>query len=192
MRGRRLPRRLESTRTVVRAPRVDDAEELLMLRLRNREFIAPWDPSRPEAFFTLHGQRAILGAEVDAWRDDRAYAFVVCERPSDRILGRATLDNVARGAFENAMLGYWIDEAAGGRGHATDAARLALRFAFEHARLHRVQAAAIPRNQRSQRVLANAGFRREGRALRYLQIAGVWEDHDLFAVTAEEYGGGPA
>jgi ribosomal-protein-alanine N-acetyltransferase len=187
VRERRLAERLEGARTAVRAPRVDDAKDLLALRLRNRAFIAPWDPSRPASFFTLGGQRAVLGAEIDAWREDRAYAFVVCERPGDRILGRVTLDNVARGAFENAMLGYWIDEAAGGRGHATEAARLAVRFAFEHARLHRVQAAALPRNARSRRVLGKAGFRHEGRALRYLQIAGVWEDHDLFAITAEEH-----
>jgi ribosomal-protein-alanine N-acetyltransferase len=64
---------------------------------------------------------------------------------------------------------------------------LILQFAFEQARLHRVQPAVIPRNVASIRVVQKAGFRLEGRAERYLQIGGVWEDHDIFAMTAEEW-----
>ena len=72
-------------------------------------------------------------------------------------------------------------------GHATRAVRLALRFAFEHAGLHRVQPAIIPRNLRSVRVAEKAGFRLEGRALRYLKINGTWEDHDVYALTVEDW-----
>ena len=93
----------------------------------------------------------------------------------------------SRGAWRNATLGYWVAAAAGGRGHGTDAARLICAFAFEHAGLHRVQPAVIPRNVRSIRVVEKAGFRREGRALRYLNIAGRWEDHEIFAMTLEDW-----
>ncbi len=92
-----------------------------------------------------------------------------------------------RGPWRNATLGWWTSADAVGRGHATAAARLVLRFAFEHAGLHRVQPAIIPRNTPSIRVAEKAGFRREGTALRYLEIAGRWEDHDIFAMTAEEW-----
>jgi ribosomal-protein-alanine N-acetyltransferase len=53
--------------------------------------------------------------------------------------------------------------------------------------LHRVQAGVMPQNGRSIRVLEKNGFRREGLAERYLRIAGRWEDHLLFALTAEEH-----
>jgi [ribosomal protein S5]-alanine N-acetyltransferase len=96
---------------------------------------------------------------------------------------------VVRGPWQNATLGYWIDKHAGGRGHATRAVRLAVRFAFEHAGLHRVQPAIIPRNVRSVRVAEKVGFRLEGRALRYLKINGVWEDHDVYALTVEDWEG---
>lgn len=66
-------------------------------------------------------------------------------------------------------------------------AMLALRFAFAEAGLHRVQAAVMPRNGASIRVLEKTGFRREGLSLRYLQINGVWEDHLIFAITREEW-----
>ena len=60
-------------------------------------------------------------------------------------------------------------------------------FAFGPLGLHRVQAAVMPNNPASLRVLDKAGFRREGLAERYLQIAGVWADHVLFATTVEEW-----
>jgi ribosomal-protein-alanine N-acetyltransferase len=45
----------------------------------------------------------------------------------------------------------------------------------------------MPRNARSIRVLEKVGFRFEGISLRYLQINGVWEDHNMYAVTVEEW-----
>jgi len=62
-----------------------------------------------------------------------------------------------------------------------------LSFAFEQAELHRIQAAIMPKNPRSIRVIQKLGFRQEGYAVRYLQIAGKWEDHLLFARTREEH-----
>ena len=107
----------------------------------------------------------------------------------DHLIGRIALSNVVRGPWQNATMGYWVDQAANGRGHATSAVLLLCAFAFDHARLHRVQPAIMPRNARSRRVVEKAGFRREGTALRYLKIAGVWEDHDIFALTREDWRG---
>ena len=105
------------------------------------------------------------------------------------MLGRVALANVVRGAWENATLGYFVDHEAGGRGHATEAVGLALRFAFGPCRLHRVQAAVMPHNARSIRVLEKNGFRHEGFSPRYLRLAGEWRDHEMFAITVEEYTG---
>lgn len=105
----------------------------------------------------------------------------------DELIGRVALSNVSRGAWQNATLGYYIDKASTRKGYATDAVRLALQFAFGSAGLHRVQAAVLPRNVASRRVLEKAGFVREGRSTKYLQINGVWEDHEMFAVTAEDW-----
>jgi ribosomal-protein-alanine N-acetyltransferase len=103
------------------------------------------------------------------------------------VIGRVALGGVLRGAFQNAYLGYWIDVAKQGLGLMPEAVQAATTFAFRGVGLHRVQAAVMPRNSRSLRVLEKVGYRREGLALRYLSIAGVWEDHVVFAVTAEEW-----
>lgn len=183
-----LPSRLDAEQTAIRRVARRDAQPMLELRLRNEAFLAPFDPLRPPSFLTLSGQHATLAAEERAWQDDRAYGFLVLDRTeADAPIGRVNLFNVVRGPRQSAGMGYWLDEGHGGRGHATAAVRLACRFAFEHLGLHRLEPAVMPRNVRSARVLAKAGFRREGRAVRYLEIAGVWEDHDLYGLTAEEH-----
>jgi len=187
----RLPTRLAAdppSRTAIRAVRPSDADDLLDLRLRNREFLAPWDPLRPASFFTRAGQAEWIALQQRAWTDDRGYGFVVLDaEEGDRVVGGINLFNIVRSARQSAGMGYWIDEAAGSRGHATSAVLLAACFAFEHLGLHRLEPAVMPRNARSNRVMEKAGFRREGLAVRYLRIAGVWEDHSLYAMTAEDF-----
>ncbi len=162
----------------------DDGEALLAFWTRNRSYFEPWLPLRDETWFTLEAQQAAARRSAELRRDGRGYHFLVVA--GGGVVGRVALNEVVRGAFDNAYLGYMVDEAAAGRGYGTAAVCLAVRFAFAEAGLHRVQAAVMPRNVASARVLEKAGFREEGLARRYLRIAGVWEDHRLFAVTAEE------
>ena len=75
---------------------------------------------------------------------------------ADRVVGGINLFNIVRSARQSAGMGYWIDEAAGSRGHATAAVRLACAFAFEHLGLHRLEPAVMPRNARSNRVMEKA------------------------------------
>lgn len=188
--GHDVPRlRLQDAGTAIRPFTRSDLDELLALRRQNREFLEPYEPDRDPSFFTRAGQAREITLDQEAWVHGTSYAFAICrvEGPEDRIIGRVALSNVVRGPWQNATLGYWVDEGAGSRGHCTRAVRLVCRFAFEHCGLHRVQPAIMPRNARSRRVVEKVGFRREGTAQRYLRIAGVWEDHDIFALTAEDW-----
>ena len=179
--------RLARGRTAIRPIQPSDAEVLSALRMANRAHLEPWEPVRPDTFFTVAGQALSIAGALAEWKAGARYAFVVCDAAEgDRPLGNVTVANVVRGAWRSATLGYWIAADDCGRGHATTATQLAVAVAFAHAGLHRVQAAVLPRNAASARVLEKAGFRREGHALRYLEIAGRWEDHDLYAVTAED------
>ena len=182
--------RLQEPPTAIRPTALDDCEEQLRLRRANRDHTGPWDPTRDESFYTAAGQRLELELDQRAWAAGTAFAFAVLAMDErDRLIGRVALANVVRGPWQNATLGYWIDRNAAGRGHATRAVRLALAYAFDHIGLHRVQPAIIPRNVASRRVAEKVGFRLEGRALRYLKINGAWEDHDIWAMTAEEWTG---
>jgi ribosomal-protein-alanine N-acetyltransferase len=184
-----VPRdRLQDAGTAIRPLESSDLPALVEARIRNRAFLTEWEPTRDESFFTPAGQARELALDDAAWRTATGFPFAILDAgEGDRLIGRVALANVVRGVWQNATLGYWVSEDAGSQGHATAAVRLALRFAFEVAGLHRVQPAIMPRNVRSKRVVEKCGFRHEGVALRYLKINGVWEDHDIYALTVEDW-----
>lgn len=166
----------------LRLLRADDAAAALAYAIENRRFLEDWEPVRDDSWYTRAAQLADIEAAVADEAADRRYAFGVFR--GDELVGRITLNQVVRGVFQNAYLGYSIGQRWNGRGFATEAVRLALEYAFGEAGLHRVQAAVMPRNTGSIRVLEKNGFREEGFAVGYLCINGVWEDHRIFARTA--------
>lgn len=163
----------------------NDAEALLGLRIKNRAFLMPFEPHRATNVYTLSAQRQQIAADEDGFSTGRRFAFGIYLH--EQLVGRVSLDNVVRGAWQNATLGYFVDNEHNGKGIATEAVRRTVSYGFEEATLHRVQAGVMPRNARSIRVLEKVGFRFEGVSLRYLQINGVWEDHNMYAVTVEEW-----
>jgi [ribosomal protein S5]-alanine N-acetyltransferase len=163
----------------------DDAPVLAELVRANREFLAPWEPRRGEEYFTEAGQRASIGASLAEHQHGRGLPWVIVD-PDGAVLGRINLNNIVRGAAQSASLGYWLAEAATGRGIATAAVRDIARFAFADLGLHRIQADTLVHNGASQRVLERNGFVRIGLAPRYLRIAGRWQDcilHHLLSDT---------
>jgi ribosomal-protein-alanine N-acetyltransferase len=185
-----LSTRVVTDKLVLRPPSTQDVPEIRRALRSNAVHLRPWSiaaaPGEDVASLASVS-RAVLQNRRE-WKRGQAFVFLVTLRSEDRrVVGRVTLGGVLRGAFQNAYLGYWIDKDEQGRGLMTDAVRAATAFAFSAAGLHRVQAAVMPRNGASLRVLEKIGYRREGMAERYLCIAGRWEDHALFAVTAEEW-----
>ena len=160
-----------------------DAEELAAFNRRNRDFLAPYDPVRPEAYYHVDGLRELI-ERAHADEGDRLIDYsVVCDGD---IVGKIALCNVRRGSFQNAIVGYSIDEACNGRGYGTIALKLAVDHAFRQHQLHRVEAGTLPDNVASQRVLAKAGFARIGISPLHLRINGAWRDHVLFARVADD------
>ncbi|WP_433385812.1 GNAT family N-acetyltransferase [Actinoplanes sp. CA-142083] len=160
-----------------------DAPELAALFAANREFLAPWEPFRPEEFYTAEGQRSYL---EDVLRQTAAGATVPHVIVDDgRIVGRITLSGIIRGPFLSASLGYWVAESANGRGVASAAVARMTKLAFDELGLHRVDASTLVHNAASQRVLQRNGFQRYGLAPRYLKINGEWRDHVLFQLLAD-------
>ena len=180
------PRVSPASAVQIRETSEADAEAFHRLLVANRQFLRPYEPVRPDWFFTLSGIRGELERASADRGADALYAFGIWEAATETLVGRIALANVVRGAWQNATLGYFVGRRWGRRGYATQAVRQALDFAFGPAHLHRVQAAVMPRNTPSIRVLEKNGFRDEGVARRYLQINGAWEDHRMFAVTVED------
>ncbi|QSO51826.1 GNAT family N-acetyltransferase [Alicyclobacillus curvatus] len=181
--------KLESNRIYIRRLMQDDLSALLSVRIRNREFLQPFEPTHLDEHFTLAGQIELFERALHNWSNGLAYGFGIFLKDEDKFIGRVNLSNVVRGAWESCSLGYFLDEAYNGLGLMTEAVRLAVRFAFHEAKLHRVQAAVMPRNLGSIRVLEKAGFLYDGMSTYYLQINGRWEDHNLYSLTVENWDG---
>ncbi len=181
---------VRGSRHLLRGFTPEDSEALLRLRLENRSFLEPFEPTRTEDFFTGRGQLQEIEQGMRDAAADRAYPFGVFSLDGGTLIGALRLSSVVRGAWHNANLGYFIGREHNGRGAGTEAVGLALRYAFGNVALHRVQAAVMPENRASIRVLEKNSFRHEGHALRYLRIAGEWRDHEIFAITREEWAPG--
>lgn len=170
-----------------------DFEAWREVRTRSRDWLVKWEPrplpGQPDATEDRRVFAARCGARERERQLGSGYGFGIFVGPErDRFAGEINLGSVQRGPYQNAYVGYWIDEAVAGNSYVPEAFAVVCRFAFEDLALHRLQAAIIPRNRPSHRVVEKLGLRSEGVAVRYLQINGVWEDHVRYAITAEEWG----
>ena len=163
----------------LRPVRTGDGAALARAYDENRAHLEPWEPTRSSEFYTTAWQENNARQCVDDAVAGRSIRFVIESRDGE-IRGRVNINNIVRGAFWSADLGYWVDWARTGHGLATRAVAEVLEYARDELRLHRMQAATLLHNIGSQRVLAANGFERIGMAPEYLKIAGEWQDHLLF------------
>lgn len=179
---------LRSERLVLRPLTPEDAPRLLAYVEQNREWLGPWEPTHPDSYFTLEGQRSILIQCQEDRRIDSGVLFGIFERHGapGELHGRISVSGIVRGIWQNGFVGYSISASRSARGYMTEALKRLVLFSFADLQLHRIQASIIPRNIASRRVIEKCRFRYEGRALRYLRINEVWEDHDVYALTADE------
>jgi [ribosomal protein S5]-alanine N-acetyltransferase len=170
------------------------AAEVLAFFTRNREHLAPWDPPKPEAFYSEAFQRERLVASAAAFSAGSGWRWWLRLKDSNGLLvGHLHFSQIARGVFQNAMLGYSIDAGCEGQGLMHEALRAAIAEVFSPAlNLHRIQANARPENLRSLALLQRLGFEREGLARDYLFINGAWRDHVLSALRNPGFVGTPA
>ena len=120
------------------------------------------------------------------WREEVGYAFFIYRSMDQRLVGGLSLSNVRRGVTQACTLGYWMGVPFAGKGYMSEAVRMVVPFVFEQLSLHRLEAACLPDNDASMRVLERNGFHREGLAARYLKIDGVWQDHCLYGLVSDD------
>ncbi|MCX7312513.1 MAG: GNAT family protein [Alphaproteobacteria bacterium] len=166
---------------VLRSPQMTDFPAWAELREASRKFLTPWEPIWPADDLTRPAFRQRLRRYAEDMRTDQAYPFFLYRSEDNALIGGLALANIRRGVAQAASLGYWVGAPHSQRGYMTAAVRALVPAAFELLRLHRVEAACIPTNLPSVRLLEKTGFRREGYARSYLCINGIWQDHLLFA-----------
>ena len=181
---------LAGPRVMLRPLEVGDFEAWREIRIRSREWLEAWEPlpelGSPDPVADRDAFRARCGAWERQRQFDSAYGFGVLLHDGT-LLGEVSLGSVLRGPFQSSFIGYWIDEKHAGNGYIPEGVALVIRYGFDTLGLHRMEAAIVPRNEKSRRVAEKLGLRDEGTARQFLQIRGVWEDHVRYAITIEDW-----
>ncbi|MCA3562815.1 MAG: GNAT family N-acetyltransferase [Methylocystis sp.] len=172
---------LAGPRVMLRPPRREDYRQWATLRRDSEAFLQPWEPLWPADDLTARAFRRRIDRYESDIQKDETYPFFLFDLSGATLLGGLTLTNIRRGAASMASLGYWMGEIHAGKGFMSEAVRLLLPMAAWQLRLRRIEAACVPENRASLRLLEKAEFVREGYAFEYLSINGVWRDHVLFA-----------
>jgi [ribosomal protein S5]-alanine N-acetyltransferase len=169
----------------LRPATMDDFEAWAALRQQSRTFLEPWEPKWEDRELTRASFRERVRRINQLWEEDATYSFLIFNDAA-KLLGGINLSNVRRGVAQTGSLGYWIGEPFRRRGYMRDALQTITYYAFLDLGLHRLEAACLPRNQASINLLRTCNFKPEGHARDYLKIAGIWEDHLLFAKLASD------
>jgi ribosomal-protein-alanine N-acetyltransferase len=162
-----------------------DAESMLRLQVRNRDFFQAYVPLRNDEFYTLEGQLEVIRKNEEKRRLDQHYSFGLYLIETGELIGNVTLSEVLRGPLQSCFIGYYLDKYHNGKGYMTEAVRLVVKYAFDELKLHRIEAGVMPHNLGSIKVLEKAGFHKEGIAKKNVKINGKWEDHQVLAIVNE-------
>ncbi|MHB1219385.1 MAG: GNAT family N-acetyltransferase [Alphaproteobacteria bacterium] len=179
--------RLEARRVYLRPMHEKDWRSWAELRAQSRAFLEPWEPTWPPDSLSRAMYRRRLDLALEELRQEVGYAFHIFNRGDGQLVGGITMAHVRRGIAQSATLGYWVGLPFARQGLMTEAIGAVSEFAFERLKLHRLEAACLPSNEPSRRVLLKNGFQQEGYAREYLRIAGTWHDHLLFGQLAEDW-----
>lgn len=181
---------LTTARLRLRHAQPSMARAVAQFMVRNEAHFHRWDPPRPAGIGTAAHWRPQLASAVRDFRTGAAVRWVLFDRAGGErapVLGRVNFTQIFHGPFQSCVLGYQLDAQAEGKGLMQEALRAALDDIFAVRGLHRVQAAYLPENERSARLLQRLGFVHIGVARRYLFIDGAWRDHALAELISDTF-----
>jgi ribosomal-protein-alanine N-acetyltransferase len=166
-------------RVSLRLPTADDGEAFLTAVRASVTLHHPWifPPDSPTAF----------AAYLQRLAKEEYEGRLICRQPTGELVGVINLNNIIRGAFQNAFLGYYAFAPFAGRGLMQEGLELLLTYAFRDLQLHRVEANIQPGNLASLALVQRCGFSKEGFSRRYLQVGSEWCDHERWALLAEDW-----
>ena len=179
--GLRRKVRLETERMTLRLPQHGDWRLWSDLRADSADFLTPWEPVWASDHLSRRSftNRVYWAARAES--QGTALPLFLIRRADQALIGAITLDNIRRGPSQAGTVGYWIGRPFARQGFMREALLAVVHHAFSVMDLSRVEAACLPENAASRGVLEKSGFKYEGVAQSYLQIAGRWRNHVLYA-----------
>lgn len=172
---------IATERLVLRLPEMSDHVNWVRTRREGEDFLRGWEPNWAADHFTRRAFRTRVSWAARSREEGRALPLFLLRRQTEGLVGAITLDNIRRGPAQTGQVGYWVNPDFARQGYMHEELSALIHHAFTELDLSRIEAACLPENIPSRGLLEKCGFRYEGVARSYLQIAGRWRNHVLYA-----------
>ena len=177
---------INTERCYLRLPNLRDFENWVNLRRKSEDFLSKWEPERDRNFYSMALFRSRVKWAKKKFNERKVIHAFIFRREDGLFMGAVTLDNVRRGAAQSGSIGYWIGEPFQKKGYMFEVVKALIFYVFKNFELSRVEAATLPENQASRRLLERAGFKYEGVSQSYLQISGRWRNHVMYSLLRDD------
>lgn len=178
---------IEGQHCYIRTFQEQDAGKLTELVSNNKIFWSTYEPLHRADYYTIDTQYKKILESMHLMKSKREFSFGIYSKNTHELIGHISLYAIKRLPYLSGFVGYSMDEKWIGKGIASEALQLVLKFAFTEVKLHRVEAYVSPKNIASIKVLEKSGMLQEGLLRKLLFINGVWEDHYIYAILQEDY-----
>ena len=174
-------------KVILRPPQYSDWKAWADERKKNKLYLQPWEPlwSINELERSSFVKRVRMFERLS--HNDQAYSFLIFTSDNEDFIGEVNISNVQRGIIQSCTIGYWIAKDCEGKGMMSESLELVKEFIFNELKLHRIEAACLPHNMPSLKVLLKNGFVEEGTARKLLKINDKWQDHIVLSFILDDF-----
>jgi ribosomal-protein-alanine N-acetyltransferase len=174
-------------KVILRPPQYSDWKAWADERKKNKLYLQPWEPlwSINELERSSFVKRVRMFERLS--HNDQAYSFLIFTSDNEDFIGEVNISNVQRGIIQSCTIGYWIAKDCEGKGMMSESLELVKEFIFSELKLHRIEAACLPHNMPSLKVLLKNGFIKEGTARKLLKINDKWQDHTVLSFILDDF-----
>lgn len=174
-------------KVILRPPQYSDWKAWADERKKNKLYLQPWEPlwSINELERSSFVKRVRMFERLS--HNDQAYSFLIFKSDNEDFIGEVNISNVQRGIIQSCSIGYWIAKDCEGKGMMSESLELVKEFIFNELKLHRIEAACLPHNMPSLKVLLKNGFIKEGTARKLLKINDKWQDHTVLSFILDDF-----
>ena len=172
---------INTERCYLRLPNLKDFESWVNLRKKSEDFLSKWEPERDRNFYSMTLFKSRVKWAKKKFNEKKVIHAFIFRQDDGLLIGAITLDNVRRGPAQSASIGYWLGEPFQKKGYMFEVVKALIFYVFKNFDLSRLEAATLPENQASRRLLEKVGFKYEGVSQSYLQISGRWRNHIMYS-----------
>ena len=174
-------------KVILRPPQYSDWKAWADERKKNKLYLQPWEPlwSINELERSSFVKRVRMFERLS--HNDQAYSFLIYKSDNEDFIGEVNISNVQRGIIQSCTIGYWIAKDCEGKGMMSESLELVKEFIFSELKLHRIEAACLPHNMPSLKLLLKNGFIKEGTARKLLKINDKWQDHTVLSFILDDF-----